>query len=396
MIEGDDVPITDESAAAPEMGATGQLQTPSPLENLRAVFEQCYAEAERIVDGDIADELDARLGTEQRSLFRELGQIRHAARGVALTLCAYKVANPDQDVRCHKADQEGGFAARIYDTKVTCPFLLARGLARNVETHWLSQTFSFAGPYLPNLVLKTQPKTAGPAMIKGVNLAQDNGPDYARSAVTAVLVEMIKIRNAGRVVLTRPKDQSIEATMRLLQLYLSERFRSNTPRIPQILMYAIYKSIVASVGRYAGMTLEPLARMKSADRKAGTVGDIVLTLDGKPVEAVETKFEQKVSEGHVLEAIEKVRSESVTRYYILSDAGPIEQELDAIQKQVADFARRNGCEIIINGVSRTIWYYLRLLPDTTDFINNVVDVLEVDEDLDYEHRLAWNDCCARY
>jgi DNA (cytosine-5)-methyltransferase 1 len=158
-------------------------------------------------------------------------------------------------------------------------------------------------------------------------------------------------------------------------------------------MYAVYRQLVASVSRYAGMRLEPLQRMKSADRKSGTVGDVVVTENGFPVEAVEVKYGQEVAFIHVAEAIDKVRAASVRRYYILSTEGIATADAEAIDRRRAEFLEQNGCEIIINGVLDSLSYYLRLLPSTTDFIFAYVDLLRDDEDATYEHRIAWNECC---
>ena len=136
--------------------------------------------------------------------------------------------------------------------------------------------------------------------------------------------------------------------------------------------------------------------MKSADRKAGTVGDIVVINDAKePVEAVEIKFGQPISDVHVCEAIEKVRGASVSRYYMLSTNGSVQEDNEIINKRKADFLKQNGCEIIVNGVIDTIGYYLRLLPNTTEFLANYAALVEADNDTSYEHRISWNDACSK-
>lgn len=58
------------------------------------------------------------------------------------------------------------------------------------------------------------------------------------------------------------------------------------------------------------------------------------------------------------------------------------------------FLETNGCEIIVNGVYETIKYYLRLLKSTNDFVNAYTELLAIDEDINYEHKVAWNAICA--
>lgn len=360
---------------------------------LHDVLSEAYVEAQRIVEGDAPDNLEERLGAELAEKVQQLGRTKNAARGVALTLTAYKLVDPTQDVRSHKADHPNGFSARAFDTRVVVPFLITHSLPRSVESHWLSQTFSFAGPYVPGSVLKTQPRAAGELLIAVVNAVHLSNTAAVRAVLVGLLVEFIRIRNADKVVLTRPKDLPIHAVRRLVEAHLAGPYKANAPRLPQLVIYAVYACLVQSIGRYHGATLEPLERLKSADRKRGTIGDVVVARDGRRIEAVEIKHDQPVSYIHVAEAIDKVRAESVTRYYLLSNRGINPTEADQISQRAADFLKQNGCEIIVNGVFDSLAYYLRLLPDTTEFLFRYASLLESDEDTGYEHRNRWNECC---
>lgn len=377
-----------------EIAPDEPLPPPDLLKDMKVVLEECYADAEKIVAGDRISDLEKTLGTELLLLISSLAQMKSAARGVLLTLSAYKAVDLDQDVRRYKFEHENGFSARNFDNRVTIPFLIEKGLPKNVETHWLSQTYSFGGPYFPDKVLITNPKKIGPLLIEAVNGVESAGSvDVAKAATVALLVEFIKIRNAGRVILTRPKGLPIDRAVILVEKFLGHRYKSMGPRLPQLVIYAIYQCLVPTVGRYSGLTLAKLERMKSADRKAGTVGDVVVTDNGAPVEAVEIKHNQKITYAHVAEAIEKVRSKSVRRYYILSNQDVEPSEAEQIEESRKKFLSQNGCEIILNGVLHSLSYYLRMLPDTTDFLFALADLIENDEDLDYEHRIVWNEVC---
>lgn len=362
------------------------------LTRLVALLEDCYREAAAIVDGQ-ATAGAGTLASETREQVERLAAVNHSARGVALTLLAYKAVAPAQDIRSHKADHPGGFSARNFDTKGTIPFLISKSLPRSVETHWLSQTFSFAGPYLPGTVLKTQPKAAGPLLVDVVNAVNSAGPKAAQEAVTTILVQLIRIRNANKVVLTRPKELPIHAVKALVERHITRGYRHNAPRLPQLVIYAVYQALLHHMGRYSGAVLEPLERMKSADRKRGTIGDVVVARSNVRIEAVEIKHEQPIQLIHVAEAIDKVRAESVTRYYLLSNRGIAQEDAVEISRRKEEFLKQNGCEIIVNGLLDTLTYYLRLLPNTTEFLFNYADLLETDEDTSYEHRIAWNECC---
>lgn len=362
---------------------------------LEEILKKCYLMAEEESKKESLDELEIALGKDTFSVVVELANAKHAARGAAITLAIYKILHPEQDVRKHKSEHEGGFSARGIDTKVTVPFLERNGLPYNVESHWLTQTLSFAGPLNSDLVLKTVPKMAGPDLITTINIveaASDN--DYIEKIVVLILEKMIEERNKGNIPLTRPKNLSIDQVMDLLHRHFSCSYQKNAPRLPQLAVYAIYQCLMNSVERYSEFELKPIERLKTANRKSGSVGDIDLCKDGRPVEAVEIKYEIPISKLHVAEAIQKIKAESVERYFILSTAEVNSDDIEEINQLKTDFLKSNGCEIIVNGVYGTIKYYLRLLTSTNEFINYYTDLLSDDKDINYEHKVAWNAICS--
>ena len=337
---------------------------------------------------------------EGADVVRRLSQTKHATRGVALTLCLCQILHPELDVRYHKTNLDSnaeGYSARGVDNAATVPFLTEKGLYHNVESHWLTRTMAVDTPYLPDTVLKTVPKNAGPDLIIVANLIYNAQRDFEKvNAIAKVLLMgLIHERNMGQIPLTRPKNLSIDQVMFLLHKHFETHYSKNAPRLPQIAIYAIYQCIVSSMKRYEDFTLMPLERMKAANRKSGSVGDIDLNKDKRPIEAVEIKYEIPIDKAIVIEATQKVQTEAVERYLILSTAAPKTEDLEEIQRIKESFLKSNGCEIIVNGVYDTIKYYLRLLKSTNDFINNYADLLSNDPDLNYEHKVAWNAVCEQ-
>lgn len=378
-------------------GPVGEYAAVSDAEGVRRALEELYVTAEEMhKSADVAKLVEA-LGQRDFDIALQLGRAKHAARGVALTLCAYKIVVPTQDVRAHKSEHPGGFSARSIDAGVTVPFLKSKGLSYNVETHWLSQTFSFAGPYTRDVRLKTSPKQAGPLMLEVVNLVQDSKSplETASAAASTILYALIEERNKGRVELTKPKGLTIDRTTRLLNEHFNRGYDRNAPRLPQLAIYALYRCLADCVDRYKNLQLQPLERLKTANRKSGTVGDIDIHQGERPLEAVEIKFNIQIELSDVQEAIQKVKSASVERYLILSTVGVQRKDLEEISQLQNEFKARNGCEIIVDGVLETLRYYLRLLGSTNDFVFQYTKLLEDDPDVDYQHRIAWNELCAR-
>jgi DNA (cytosine-5)-methyltransferase 1 len=359
-----------------------------------AVLRREYERAAKVVEGGGHKALIASLPKAIHSDIEQLGSKRHNGRGVVITLAACKIAKPAQDVRAHKAEHPGGFNARGIDTDVVVPLLRDCGLANAGESHWLTQVFSGLA-FTPDQTLKTQPKAVGeivPRLVCAINSAR---PAEIANALCALLVLLIEERNKGQVPLTKPKGLTIARAIRLLEDHFGGSFKSGGPRLPQLAVYSVYECFVRESKRYEGHSLVPLERLKTANRKSGTLGDVDVLLGKRTVEAVEIKFGMTADARHVSDAIEKIKTADVRRYYILATDGIKSGDEEEIAERVGAFYRSNGCEIIVNGIFETIRYYLRLVGSVDEFIARYVDHLASDDDLNYEHRTAWNDVCEQ-
>lgn len=373
----------------------------SHLEAMRKVLDDAYVAASHVIDAGGAELLRESLG-EHFATIETLSNVDHAVRGAALTVAAYKAAVPEQNVCLAKAEIADGFNARSADSEVTVPFLAGKGLQYSVESHWLTQTISFLGELthdaLKGLKAKTRPANAGLLLVSVAEAVQrqpgDTSQEFATAVVTQLLCGLIQQRNSSKVVCTRPKGLTVAQAMWLVESHIATRFKKNAPRLPQLALYSVYECLVASVARYEGTTLDPLNRMKSADRKKGTVGDVVVSRNKVPFEGVEIKH-RAVTYNDIVECTEKLKAEGVLRYYVLATEDVAENDVDRISELQTSFKASNGCEIIVNGVFDSLRYYLRLIPDVNDFIFKYVSHIETDADTDYEHRVAWNELCSR-
>jgi DNA (cytosine-5)-methyltransferase 1 len=316
----------------------------------------------------------------------------HHGRGIVLTLCACKAANPAQDIRAHQAQYEGGISARTIDSKVVVPLLRKWNLRNAAESHWTTQGLVQVA-FQPGVKVKSSPAIIGEVVPRLVCGIQDAGADAARLVLRLILCHLIAERNKGAIPLTKPKGVTIARALRLLEAHFGASFKTGGPRLPQLAVYAAYECLLKEVARYSGHTLVPLERLKTANRKSGTVGDVDVLHETRTVEAVEIKFGMSVDGRHVSDAIEKIKAADVRRYYILATGGIKADEEEAIAEQIGAFYRSNGCEIIVNGIFETIRYYLRLIGSVDEFIARYVDHLASDDDLSYEHRIAWNAVC---
>lgn len=363
---------------------------------LTSAQERLYAQAEALVKAGKLDEFAReKLDPEIAEKALALKDCRHHGRGLAAFLAIFKAIKPDQDIRAYQRIHDGGFDARGIESAVFLPFLGSKRLRSASGSHFLTRRFADGAPYSRERPIRTQKKLIGEVFLD-IILAMQDEPKKANAEVIAVILigGMIMERNQGDVPLTRPKGQPIQTVLKFLEDHINFPFedsRDAGPRLAQLALYAIYECILPTSKRYEGCELVPLERLKAANRKSGTVGDVDVLKGAKPIEAVEAKFKDAITLEMVNEAIKKIETKDVKRYFILSTSGVVSDgEEDKITARCRDFYYGNGCEIIVNGVFETIRYYLRLIGSTDDFISRYVDLVAADKDLTYEHKQAWN------
>jgi hypothetical protein len=61
-----------------------------------------------------------------------------------------------------------------------------------------------------------------------------------------------------------------------------------------------------------------------------------------------------------------------------------------IDQEIERIKNIHGCHVIANGLTHSLKYYLRLLSDTSEFIENYVNLIENDTALKFEHKKQWN------
>ena len=74
----------------------------------------------------------------------------------------------------------------------------------------------------------------------------------------------------------------------------------------------------------------------------------------------------------------------------LSTANIVKSEKEGIDREIERIKNIHGCHVIANGLTHSLNYYLRLLSDTSEFIENYVNLIEIDTALKYEHKKQWN------
>ena len=313
-----------------------------------------------------------------------------AVLAVLITLIVKKIMNPDQDIRLHRIEGTlGGFSGRGLDTKYITPFLRDNNFPYMASgSGWLTRSFEQAAPYTFTYPCKIKPLIIKDDFLNLVDRVQ-NDSRVAKEYLYEFLRQLISLREQSQnITLSKPKNRSIADVVSLIKMLWNQALPGQS-RIPVIAVFAAYMCLIDEVDRFKNNQLLPLLPHTSADQKTGRAGDIDICQDSKTVEAVEIKHGIKINIELVSATIEKVKRTTVKRYYILSTNDVIEG-IDDITRLITEARINHGCEFIVNGVASTLRYYLRLISNVDEFVESFISLLEKDNDVGYQTKMAWD------
>ena len=357
-------------------------------------LESIYQEALDLHEGDgnvpaISDEESCHL-----QVVLENQEKRKAAVAVLVTLLLKKVVAPEQDIRLHRAEFDGGFSGRSFDTHVVSPFLRAMDFPSMSESGWLTRSFEQSHPYDLAYPGNITPKLLKDSFLYLVDIAQMQGALQARCLLVSLLHGLIEARDKNtNLHLARPVNLSIaELVDRLRQHH--EVKTVGAARLPVLAIHAILTVLTRETDRYRNCTLLGLEAHTTADSRSRLIGDInILDSSGALFEGYEIKHNVRITKDLIRTSIEKLRTTPVRVFYMLTTFPHL--SYDAFQPEVYLVAKSHGCQLIINGVDRTLQYYLRIIGDTRSFVDAYVTHLERDSAMNYQLKDSWNQLAAR-
>lgn len=309
---------------------------------------------------------------------------------VLFTSLIYKSLNPNQDVRLHQAHFEGGYSGRNFDKKYITPFLKSKNFPSPSETGWLTRTLETNSPYNLDYKPNVTPKKLKEAFLDVMDKIH-NGVD-SKLCSKYLLQGLIIKRNSQQIDLAKPLNLPISTIVDLLIKHFTAKYSSEgASRLPVLALYAAYQCLIQETKRYERKTLLPMESHTSADTRSGRIGDIdIVDEKNRAFEAVEVKHGIPISTQLVKDAFEKFKTTQVSRYYLLSTANIEASQKEEIEKEIDRIKNIHGCHVIANGLTHSLKYYLRLLSDTSEFIENYVNLIETDNALKFEHKQKWN------
>ncbi len=315
---------------------------------------------------------------------------------VLTTLLVHKIVEPEQDIRYHQAQLKNGFAGRVIDHNHITPFMKKVHFPAMAESGWLTRSLEQAHPYTLDYPGKIRPDTVKTAFLNIVDHVQNQG-ESPRNVLIYFFKLLIKQRDSINIELAKPHSLSIAQIIVLLEKHFTYKYScSGASRLPTLAVYAAYQCMMTEVLRYKNKILCPLESHNSADSQSGRIGDIDINNDnGTAFEGVEIKHEIQITAQLVADAYEKFKIYNTNRYYLLTTANMDSADWESINNEIKRISQIHGCQVIVNGVYSSLKYYLRLINDPAEFIDNYVELLKADETIKFQHKSVWNDLISK-
>lgn len=311
---------------------------------------------------------------------------------IVITACLKKILAPSQDLRIAQENMSNGYSNRSLDQRFVTPFL-KRNNYTHCEASGLESGRNLERPLPWDLNYQTNPRGRGnrESFLGILHFVQEMGGD-PRKVIKFLLYMDASTRETAELVVQAPIEQSIAKTTHVFERHFTESSGQGKSRLPVLALYAIYESLINELERYKNCTLLPLERHTTADLRSGSIGDIQVNKDDEPFEGVEVKSEKPITADMIYELSRKFNGKPIARYYVLStfpgsfkpeDAGSISKAVELAEKTT-------GCQIIPNGLIKSLWYYMRLLKDPSKILTGYTVLLNLDADVRPEIIKAWN------
>ncbi|MGZ9762898.1 DNA (cytosine-5-)-methyltransferase [Mycoplasma sp. 5912] len=313
---------------------------------------------------------------------------------VLVTSLVYKILHPHQDIRLHQANMKNGYSGRSFDAKYITPFLKQKQfLGAMKESGWttrtLEQNFAYNLDY-PGKISNIDIKNAFLSILYDVQELNIDPRLYLKS-LFALSIKQKEIKSVNILnPITNKTQITIDDIINLLNQHFYYNYKSRGASIlPVIALYSIYQCILKENHRYKDKILNPLSSHYSSDKSSKNVADIIIkNKDGSLFEAIEVKFNIKANDILLADSYIKFKNTSIQRFYLLSTVK--QDETERINQLINKIKLEHGCQVVVNGVLESIKYYLRLLHNTENFIENYINNMKENNEINSEHKIAWN------
>lgn len=336
---------------------------------------------------------------EMINLIVEYEETNKGVFTVLITSIVYKLFYPKQDIRFHQANMKNGYSGRSFDTQYITPFLRSKNfLGAMAESGWLTRSLEQNVPYTLDYPGKITPFKIKNVFLKLINFIQNDSKNSKTILSTLEYLFFMSNKEKSKKLITlinpinKREKLDILQILNLLKTHFYYKYNHRGASIlPVIAIYSIYECLLNQMSRFEDKKLLPLSSHTSSDRSSKMIGDInIANKDNSIFESVEVKFEIPITENILEWAYRKIIKSKIERFYMLSTIQSSSKEFEKLLKFIDKINEEHGCQVIINGLIETIKYYLRLLENTDEFLNNYIKNINSNVELNYEHKIAWN------
>jgi DNA (cytosine-5)-methyltransferase 1 len=370
---------------------------PTPNEIMELAYQQATKESlEKLLAGLTSKSIE-----DLRTVV-ENAETQKAVLGVTLTSLVYKVYDPKQDIRKHQEGMKGGYSGRTFDTKYVTPFLKEKfPHFAMAESAWLTRSLEQPRPFNLNYAGKIRNTVLKTAFLKILDRVQTDST-LAPKFLVALMGLMLEATTKDDTLFSKiqiTNKVTISKIIDALNLHIRHDYGKGvvgTARLPVLAIYSVYNLLMPDVKRYAGKILAPLESHTSPDSRSKSLGDIdINNPDNTCFESVEIKHNKPITADMVGVAYRKIRSTNIDRYYILTTSEPNFSDYESVMQEIEKYKKVHSCQIIVNGVIPSLKYYMRLISNPQEVIDEYTKWLEFEyqraSGIKREHLRLWQE-----
>jgi DNA (cytosine-5)-methyltransferase 1 len=364
---------------------------------MESVYEQASHKSLKSLLAGLPDEI-----IQYLKIVVENAATQKAVLGVIFTSLVYKIYEPTQDIRKHQEGMKGGYSGRTFDTKYVTPFLKRKfPHFAMAESAWLTRSLEQPRPFNLNFPGKIRNQVLKSAFLNILDRIEKD-KNLAPKILVVLMGLMLELMKSDETLFENVEVTRDISIARIIEA-LSQHIRYNygkgvvgTARLPVLAIYSVYNLIMPNVGRYSGKLLMPLESHTSPDSRSQSLGDIdVKNEDNSPFESIEIKHNKPITSDMIGIAYRKIQNTNIDRYYILTTSEPNFENYDSVIQEIEKYEKIHSCQIIVNGVIPSLKYYMRLVNNPQDIIEEYTKWLEFEyqraSGIKREHLKVWQE-----
>ena len=375
--------------------------------NGKEILEKAFQDAVNLIESEEIKQIPNAISKDVDYLIVKIDSNKSIVSALVTSLVK-KILEPNQDIRLHRMDFEGGYSARSLDTKITTLFFKNHfPKYANKESSFLTLATRerIKWTKVEGQSLKIRDKKLRESFLNIFEQVEEN-KENPKLYLKYIFVKLIKLSESEASLFELAETQSqdlstlnIQLVLKMLKKHFAVKLSS---RLPVIAIYSIYEILLPKFERYKDKKLLPLQVHTSSDKHG--FGDIeIYDNQNKPFEIIEIKHNIPIDKYLIFDIVKKTQNTEINRYYILTtfQNGFTDKETEkAVTEYILQIKQQTNLDIIANGIISTLKYYLRFVDDYGEFIkiytkNLIVDAKNSTEVKSF-HLEEWNEILRTY